>query len=65
MRENMNDTVLKITIDAFVGVQRAMLLARKENAKETYEELRFQYISNKAALSSFGVNLSEIDLIKE
>lgn len=61
----MNDTIIKITIDTFIDVQRAMLKAKKENAAATYEELYFQYISHKAALTTLGVNLNEIDLIKE
>ena len=39
--------------------------SKKENAAATYEELHFQYISHKAALTTLGVNLNEIDLIKE
>lgn len=65
MGEEMNDTIIKITIDTFINVQRAMLKAKKENAAATYEELHFQYISHKAALTTLGVNLNEIDLIKE
>lgn len=42
-----------------------MIKAKKENATETYEELHFQYISLKATLTTLGVNLNEIDLIKE
>lgn len=41
----MNDAIIKITIDTFIDIQRAMLKAKKENAVETYEELHFQYIS--------------------
>jgi len=63
--EEMNDTIIKITVDTFVGVQRAMLKAKKENATETYEELHYQYISLKATLTTLGVNLNEIDLIIE
>ncbi len=65
MGEQMNDAIIKITIDSFIDIQRAMLKAKKEHASETYEELHFQYISHKAALNTLGVNLSEIDLIKE
>lgn len=63
--KEMNDTIIKITIENFISVQRAMLKAKKENATETYEELHFQYISLKATLTTLGVNLNEIDLIKE
>ena len=63
--EERNDTIIKITVDTFVCVQSAMLKAKKENATETYEELHYQYISLKATLTTLGVNLNEIDLIKE
>ena len=33
--EEMNDIIIKITVDNFIGVQRAMLKAKKENATET------------------------------
>ena len=49
----------------FRRVQKRMLLAKKENAIETYEDLKDEYISLKATLISFGVNLTEIDIIKE
>lgn len=42
-----------------------MLLARKENATETYADLKEEYITLKALLNVAGVNLSELDKIKE
>ena len=42
-----------------------MMIARKENATETYESLNNDYLSLKAILTSLGVNLTEIDKIKE
>ena len=39
--------------------------ARKENAAETYEGLKNDYLSLKAVLTSLGVNLTDIDKIKE
>lgn len=42
-----------------------MLLARKENAAETYAELKKEYLSLKALLNVAGVNLTDIDEIKE
>lgn len=50
---------------AFREIQRYMFLARKENATETYNELKDKYISLKALLNSLGVNLTDIDKIKE
>ena len=42
-----------------------MFLAKKENAAETYNDLKDEYIDLKALLTSLGVNLTEIDKIKE
>lgn len=39
--------------------------AKKENAIETYEGLKDDYLSLKAVLTSLGVNLTDIDKIKE
>lgn len=57
--------IIERTIHDFQKVQRHMLLARKEKAQETYENLKQDYISMKAILASLGVNLTEIDRIKE
>jgi hypothetical protein len=42
-----------------------MTIARKENATETYTELKSEYLSLKALLNVIGVNLIDIDIIKE
>lgn len=42
-----------------------MILAKKENAAETYAELKEEYLSLKAILNVAGVNLTDIDRIKE
>lgn len=42
-----------------------MLLAKKENASETYAELKEEYIALKAILNVADVNFSELDKIKE
>lgn len=57
--------ITKAAIDDFAKIQRRMLLAKKENAKETYADLKEEYISLKALLNVAGVNLSELDKIKE
>lgn len=57
--------VAKDAIDQFQKIQRHMLLARKENASETYESLKEDYLSLKALLNVSGVNLTDIDRIKE
>lgn len=42
-----------------------MLLAKEENATKTYAELKDEYLSLKAILQVSGVNMTEIDKIKE
>lgn len=57
--------IAKTALEDFAKVQRRMLLARKENATETYADLKEEYITLKALLNVAGVNLSELDKIKE
>ncbi len=42
-----------------------MISAKKENATETYAKLKKEYKTIKALLSVSGVNLEDIDEIKE
>lgn len=57
--------VIKVAIDDFKKIQKYMILAKKENAVETYAELKDEYLSLKAILQVSGVNLTDIDKIKE
>ena len=57
--------VIKDALNDFQKVQKHMLNAKSENASKTYEGLKDDYISLKALLTSLGVNLTEIDKIKE
>lgn len=57
--------VAKAAIDDFKKIQKYMILAKKENAMETYAELKEEYLSLKAILQVCGVNLTDIDKIKE
>lgn len=57
--------VAKDAIEQFQKVQKHMLLAKKENAIETYNSLKEDYLSLKAILNVAGVNLTDIDKIKE
>lgn len=52
-------------IEDFARVQKNMMLAKKENAVETYANLKEEYIALKALLMVAGVNLTELDKIKE
>jgi hypothetical protein len=57
--------VTKAALDDFKKIQRYMLLAKKENAVETYAELKEEYLTIKALLNVSGVNMTDIDRIKE
>ena len=57
--------IAKDVVDQFQKVQRHMEHAKEENATKTYEGLKNDYLSLKAVLTSLGVNLTEIDKIKE
>lgn len=57
--------VIKQALDDFKKIQEYMVLAKKENATETYAKLKKEYLTIKAMLNVSGVNLSDIDDIKE
>ena len=64
--EEMNNAeIMKNAMDDFKDIQEYMLLAKEENATKTYAKLKEQYLILKALLNSLGVNLTEIDRIKE
>ena len=60
-----NGEIIERSINEFQKVQAHMMIAKRENAIETYESLKKDYKSLKAVLTSLGVNLTEIDEIKE
>lgn len=57
--------VAKDAIEQFQKIQKHMLIAKEENATKTYESLKDDYLSLKAILNVAGVNLTDIDKIKE
>lgn len=57
--------IIERAVHDFQKVQSHMKNAKRENATETYEGLKKDYKSIKAVLTSLGVNLTEIDEIKE
>ena len=60
-----NGEIIQKGIEDFKNIQRHMLIAREENAIKTYASLKDDYLSLKALLSSLGVNMTDIDKIKE
>lgn len=57
--------IIERAINDFQKVQDHMEVAKSENAVRTYECLKKDYISLKVLLTSLGVNLTAIDIIKE
>jgi hypothetical protein len=57
--------VAKTAIDDFKKIQDYMVLAKEENAPKTYAKLKSEYLVLKAILNVAGVNLTDIDIIKE
>jgi hypothetical protein len=57
--------VAKTAIDDFKKIQEYMVLAKEENATKTYAKLKSEYLVLKAILNVAGVNLTDIDIIKE
>lgn len=57
--------MIKDNIEQFQRVQRHRVLAKKENATETYESMKNDYVSLKALLAVASANLTDIDEMKE
>ena len=57
--------IIERSVNEFQRVQAHMKNAKRENAVETYAELKKDYKSLKVVLNSLGVNLTDIDEIKE
>ena len=55
--------MLKISVEEFSRVQDWMEIAEKDS--DIYKSLKKRYIDLKVILTSSGVNLTEIDRIKE
>ncbi len=55
--------MIKISIEEFDRIQDYMISCEKDS--ETYRKMKRRYISLKAILTASGVNLTEIDYIKE
>ena len=55
--------MLKVSVEEFSRVQRYMRLSDKNS--EAYNEMKERYIELKVILTASGINLSELDKIKE
>ena len=64
----MPNTNLEITQKAMEKnkkIQEYMFLAKEENSTKTYAKLKDEYLYLKSFLNIAGVNLTDIDKIKE
>ncbi len=55
--------MLKLSVEEFSRIQRYMMLAEKDS--EVYRAMKERYIDLKVILTASGVNLTEIDRIKD
>lgn len=55
--------MLKISVEEFSRVQDYMLDTDKESA--AYKKMKRRYIELKVVLTASGINLTELDIIKE
>lgn len=62
---NANLEITQKAMEDFLKIQRHMLVAKEENAARTYEGLKEEYLYLKSFLNVAGVNLTDIDRIKE
>lgn len=55
--------MIKVSIEEFSRLQYYMLAAEKDS--NSYKLMKDRYIELKVILTAFGINLTEIDKIKE
>lgn len=55
--------MIKVSIEEFSRLQNYMLASEKNS--ECYKLMKDRYIELKVILNTFGINLTEIDKIKE
>lgn len=56
--------LIQKNVEEFARVQKYMLLINEKDSA-AYKEIKGRYIELKVILSSSGVNLTELDIVKE
>ncbi|MCI8783298.1 hypothetical protein AALD74_13850 [Lachnospiraceae bacterium 48-21] len=56
--------MMKVSVEEFARVQKYMILTDNKDSA-AYKEMRGRYIELKVILTAFGINLAELDVIKE
>lgn len=62
---NTDLEIIQKAMEDFLKIQGHMLIARGEHAEETYASLKKEYLYLKSFLNVAGVNLTDLDEIKE
>ena len=57
--------IIRDSVNEFSRLQNWMLSVKAKNDMETYNSMHDRYVELKVTLSSLGVNLTELDKIKE
>ncbi len=55
--------MMKVSVEEFSRLQRYMVLVDRES--DAYKTMHDRYVELKIILTSFGVNLTELDRIKQ
>lgn len=55
--------MVKVSVEEFSRLQNYMLASQKDS--DSYKLMKDRYIELKVILNSFGINLTELDKIKE
>ena len=63
MEEMNNQELIQRNVEEFSRLQGYMRLAEKNS--EVYKAMKIRYIELKVILTALGVNLTELDVIKE
>ena len=61
--EMSKEELMKISVEEFSRLQDWMLVSEKDS--ESYKGMKKRYIELKVILASLGVNITELDKIKE
>ena len=57
--------IIRDSINEFSRLQNWMLMAKSNNDMDTYNLMHDRYVELKVTLTSLGVNITELDKIKE
>lgn len=64
MSDMSDKKMMQKNVEEFERLQKYMILTEDKNSA-AYKEMKSRYISLKVILTSSGVNLTELDIIKE